>query len=144
MVETATHARLVARILDWVAETHRDRDLCSYSDVSSDDPQSMPPRIYGFVPDVFARTLEDDLVIVGEAKRSSDWEVRRTRDQLAAFLRFLEGKRGAMLVVATEWSRIATAESVVSLLVRERGASRVRTVYLSEHKDHPCQLTVEQ
>lgn len=138
MVETVLHANLVDSIVSWVREEYCTRDLCLYADTSLGRFGDMPPRLYGFIPDVYVSTFADDLFIIGEAKRAVDWEASRTRHQLRAFLRFLGKKRGALLVVATEWSSVATARSVVHVLQASVGAPDVSLAFLDDTGGSAC------
>lgn len=124
MAESQEHVDLVKALYVWVKERFGDSFYDFY--ILSDLPESMekPDVIGGFRPDLFARA-PGHLTLIGEAKTIADLETEHTRQQVAAFLRFLSGAPGAVFVIATPWPAHASAKNLVSTIARQTGITNV-------------------
>ena len=60
-----------------------------------------PPKIDGHILDVYAKTLVGESVVIGESKTPLDLESPRTKEQLTAFINYLDKRQKSVLVVAT-------------------------------------------
>ena len=91
MPESATHARLVRAILEFI-----DRDFHSLTEIAVRDDSSAPvrderpPSVGGFVPDVYATDVPTTATLIGEAKTRRDLEAVHSQEQIAAFLEYLQ------------------------------------------------------
>ncbi len=131
MPESRLHSRLIMAIRLWVEHTYVHRtDIFLYVDETLSVSRQKPPRLNGFVPDVYATSLANDLTIVGEAKTGLDLETRRSREQLFAFLRHLSCSPCPLLALAIEWQYRATAKSLLQLLKRRAQAEPVTVIIL--------------
>jgi hypothetical protein len=126
MSDSAQHLALVNSIL---ALVKKDFPLTKFV-VLSDLPGSFdkPPRINGFVPDVFAEDAPRTAVVIGEAKTVQDLQTNHSRLQIAAFLRFLAAQQNGVFVLAVPWPAIATAQVIVDLELRELEPQHVKVV----------------
>ncbi len=50
----------------------------------------VPPRVNEYQPDIYARSVSEGVLILGEAKTPHDIDSGRSRGQLAAFIKHLE------------------------------------------------------
>src|SRR5262249_23124041 len=91
-----------------------------------------PPRLEGFVPDVYAVDTPPSIAIIGEAKTVLDLHTEHSRRQLAAFLRFLRQQEHGVLVLGVPWQGRATAHNLLARLCRENGAENVGVVVVDD------------
>jgi hypothetical protein len=132
MSDSAQHLALVDSILLLV---RRDFPLTRFV-VLSDLPGSIdkPPRINGFVPDVFAEDAPRTAVVIGEAKTIQDLQTSHSRLQIAAFLRYLAAQQNGVFVLAVPWPAKATARQIVELELRELEPQHVRVLISDGHE----------
>jgi hypothetical protein len=126
MSDSAQHLALVNSILALVRRDFSPRKFVVLSDL----PGSLdkPPRINGFVPDVFAEDAPRTAVVVGEAKTIQDLQTAHSRLQIAAFLRFLAAQQNGIFVLAVPWPAIATARQIVELELKQLEPQNVKVV----------------
>jgi len=93
-----------------------------------------PPKIAGHIPDVYAKNLTMESIVIGEAKTCSDLESPRTKEQLTAFINYLEKHQNSVLVLATRWSSINSAKSIVRSIFRHNKIKNVSTHYLDSYQ----------
>src|SRR5690242_6697896 len=102
MGESTQHALLVSEIVTWIRCRHSDnRGLSVLVDSNAVPPERRPGQVFGFIPDVLARTVPSSFVIVGEAKSFSDFFLPHTTKQLTAFLEYLRLQTDPTMIVAT-------------------------------------------
>lgn len=114
MPESLQHSRLVTETIAFIRTEFGDR----YAVTILDDLQSAigaekPPRIDGFVPDVYAQDAPVTFAVIGEAKTAADLETDHTKRQLIAYLRHLELQPLGVLVLSVPWQARATASRLV-------------------------------
>lgn len=80
-----------------------------------------PTNIGGYRPDVYA--FNRTMTVIGEAKPPEDLETERSRDQLKAFVRFVEADVSRHLVLSVHWTSAVTAR----ILMREVAQQRTNT-----------------
>lgn len=77
------HQKLVLEIAKYIQEKYADSKCQILMDHNDEVSSERPPAIEGFLPDVFARVIDPNILIIGEAKRVSDIEGSlHTRRQL--------------------------------------------------------------
>lgn len=131
MGESAGHTILVDSIKKYVLEWYRNSsDLCIYFDSPSGHFNDKPPEIEGFIPDVYATLLKEDIVIIGEAKTVRDLESRHSKRQLEAFLKHCFNKRKAILIIAVPWDLVNSAKSLIRFLKKKSNTESVTVKFL--------------
>ena len=121
--ESATHTRLVERLIDSVRETYSFQpSLIVLADHYSFG-SSRPHRINGFLPDLYAQDLPSTFRVVGEAKTASDLVSPRTALQLSAFCEHLRLYENSHLCLAVPWHCAGRARV---LLRRAAGEAEAR------------------
>lgn len=136
MAESNTHIRLVERLVSHIANAHA--EVAIFHDLPSCVGAEKPPRIGGYVPDVYATDAPTTVVVIGEAKTEGDLVTDHSRRQLVAFLLHLQAHphRG-VLIVAVPWSARATAHNLLVSLRAENACGRV-TVEVLDVVEAPC------
>ena len=133
MSESAVHLTLVERIVNWIKD---DASGLECALLLVDLPETLtgekPPTIGGYNPDVFCANLDRTHVLLGEAKTSADIERRHSRDQIAAYLSYLQLQQQGTLVIAVPWHAVNQMKSLVRALQRSTGANGVATVFLQQ------------
>lgn len=129
MPESASHAKLVSSLVQWIAATYFAGDTGAIL-VDSPTSNGKPPVVGGFVPDAFVDAGK--IMVIGEAKTWQDVESRHTRDQLCAFLQWCRLDEQAVLVMAVPWPVTRLAAMILRSLQRKHGCESVRTVILDK------------
>ena len=131
MPESATHAALVQDVIAFV-----ERDLGALAEIAVREDAvrplrgERPPRIGGFVPDVYATDVPTTRTVIGEAKTRADLETEHSRRQVAAFLRHLAQTPGGVFVLAVPLAAGATARRLLAELSAPLAIERPRLVVL--------------
>ena len=137
MAESVTHLRLVESLIAHISATYR--GFAVFHDLPSLVGAEKPPRIAGFVPDVYAVDAPTTVTVVGEAKTDGDLLTEHSREQLAAFLRYLALRRAGILVLAVSWKARATAKNLLISLQSELACTHVGIVVLDGvRSEEPC------
>lgn len=131
MAESAAHARLVRAILSYLElEFGPIGDLSVRDDSVSPLRCERPPRVGGFVPDVYATDVPTTITIIGEAKTISDLERERSRAQIGAFLAHLGHMQNGVFVLSVPLVAGATARRMVASAQHSLPRSATRIVIL--------------
>lgn len=131
MPESATHLGLVQQLVSWI-ETHcsnKQRGLL-FVDDPSQVAADKPPRILGYLPDVYWKTPEGRSVLIGEAKSAYDVESRHSRKQFASFFSHLRSVEEGTLLIAVPWHVVPQAKSLIRAIQRDTGSITVRTIFI--------------
>ena len=115
MPESATHASLIEVMVDYVNREFCELDNVSlYVDSAAIKSTGMPPRIGGYVPDLFARDVPQTRILIGEAKTRRDLETERSRQQLHAFLEYLSQTPSGIFVLCVPTIARVTARVLLN------------------------------
>lgn len=128
MAESVTHLRLVEILVAHITTTYG--GLVVFHDLPALLGAEKPPRIGGYVPDVYATDAPTTITIVGEAKTEGDLVTDHSRGQLIAFLQYLGARDRGVLVLAVPWQVRATAKNLLASLQREHRCNHVVTIVL--------------
>ena len=109
-----------------------DRLSIIYADLPEIIGSEKPPAIDGHCPDFYCESRERQETLLGEAKTAHDLEARHTRDQLAAYLRYLAPLGNGILIIAVPWRCVPSAKSLVRSLQRQSGCTTVATHFLEQ------------
>jgi hypothetical protein len=131
MSDSATHVELVHSILSFVNSNFSTTSFVVLTDLAGS--VNKPPRINGFVPDVFAQDIPRTTVIIGEAKTSKDLETDHSRSQVEAFLRFLGAQSNAIFILAVPWPVAVTARHIAKRYLESIHVQHVRLIICDGH-----------
>jgi hypothetical protein len=123
VAESFTHVKLVKELIDWVRREHD--QVVVLADTSIFPVSDRPPRIGGYVPDLYARVALPTRLVLGEAKTRLDLENEHTAHQLVAFLNYCHLHPGAQFVMAVPWDMSRFAGNLLKRIAAERGFSKV-------------------
>jgi len=133
MGESVSHVRLVESLLLWVATTYFRGDTGHILvDSRLLGSFSTPPRINGFVPDIYAENTSDGSLIIGEAKTARDIENRHTRAQLTAFLNRCAEDVNSLFVLAVPWDMERFAKVLLRNIQGQSKTCEVRAIVLEQ------------
>ena len=82
---------------------------------------ALPPRIGGFVPDLYVPRCFGERLIVGEAKTVQDLQRRHSLNQLATFSAFCAREPDSLLLVAVPWHARPLAIAILRQIVLDVG-----------------------
>lgn len=130
MGETEEHLELVRRTVEYIQwRLQGYAAVAVFADLPTTPRDEKPPRVGGYVPDVFATDVPTTINVIGEAKTERDLGKPHTTIQLTAFLNHLR-LFGGVLVLAVPWQARGTARRLLQDLVRTASAERVDTVVI--------------
>jgi len=131
MPESATHLRLVQQLLHWIeAHDFNKQSSLIYVDDPSRVAADKPPRILGYLPDVYWKTFGGQSALIGEAKSAYDVESRHSRKQFASFLSHLRSIEEGTLLIAVPWHVVPQAKSLIRAIQRDTDSITVRTIFI--------------
>lgn len=131
MPESAIHAGLVQAV---IAFAEQELGMLASLAVRDDSVRPLrgerPPRIHGYVPDVFATNVPTTATLIGEAKTRQDLETERSQEQISAFLRYLSQTPNGIFVLGVPRAAVATARRLVAQLHAPFPATQTRTIVI--------------
>ena len=120
MPESRDHLELVESIVAYVKKAWTTCEaLAILTDLPALPAAARPPRIAGFIPDVYAADVPTTEVIIGEAKTVRDLDTEHARLQLRAFAAFLDQQARGTLIVAVPWQARATAYNITKRMTNK-------------------------
>ena len=131
MPESATHAGLVQAIIDYMErEFGTLAEIAVREDVVLARRGERPPRVGGFVPDVYATDVPTTRTLIGEAKTQRDLETDHSRQQIEAFLSYLAQTPNGVFVLSVPLPAGATARRQVAELGMRVPESETQVIVL--------------
>ena len=136
MGESSSHIRLVEQLSSWILHQLLNGDD-GYMMIDHPDSTmtARPPKIGGFIPDVYVPCATRSGLIIAEAKTGRDLETKHSLEQFNAFLGRCSEIEGAMFVLAVPWDMVRLAEAIIRQLVNRvdaEGAHKVTTKVLEK------------
>src|SRR5687767_12395891 len=126
MAESLDHLGLVQLLLGYVERVYRPSyPVIVLHDMPGAIGGEKPPRINGFLPDIYAVDAPSSIVILGEAKTVSDLETDHSKRQISAFLTYVSQQHRGVLLLAVPWQASATARNLLRILQRRLGLTPV-------------------
>jgi len=120
MSESSSHLSLVALLAHWICANCLTGDpglmLVDHPDFTR---LSRPPKIHGYLPDVYVRDTRHSQLVIGEAKTRWDLQTKHTLDQLTAFLETRDSGLTTRLVLAVPWDMTRLARSILARICRD-------------------------
>lgn len=126
MAESTTHIQLVEEMVQWIVKAYLNGDK-GYLLIDCPDSSACgkPPKINGYVPDVFTASLPNGRIIIGEAKTTHDIERPHSEEQIKAFLRYCINYENSVFVFAAPWPMVRFVKTFIRRLQLQTGASIV-------------------
>ena len=133
MGESSSHIRLVDQLVSWILHQLLDGDDgYMMIDHPNSKANERPPKIGGFIPDVYVPSAAGKRLIIGEAKTGRDLERKHSLDQLVAFLRVCSQAENPVFVLAVPWDMVRLAQAIMIDLRNRAGAHNVNTNVLEK------------
>ena len=128
MSESSNHIDLVKLLAKWITELLPPEDHSHMLiDIPENPRQKKPPKLYGFVPDIFVLNTSRYAFVIGEAKTATDVDNNHTTEQLTAFLRKCSENNNSLLVMAVPWHVVRLARWVITHCKREARLDYIET-----------------
>jgi hypothetical protein len=124
MGETRTHTHLVELLAEWLTNGDYGRMLIDSPDRP---PQRKPPKINGFIPDIYVSNTPEYSLIIGEAKTVNDIDSRHTIEQISSYLQSCGQYERSLLVLAVPWFCVGGANSTIQYCKNKTGLMGVKT-----------------
>ena len=131
MPESAAHADLVQAIVRYAERRFGGlANIAVLEDAVRPVRGERPPKIEGYVPDVFVTDVPTTTTLIGEAKSYQDVETDHSRQQIAAFLSYLSKTPNGIFVLSVPLAAGVTARRVLSQISRSFPAAGTETIVL--------------
>lgn len=133
MPESATHAGLVQAVI-----LYAEREFGNLADIAVREDAvrpvrgERPPRIEGYVPDVFVTDVPTTKTLIGEAKTQQDIETDHSRRQIFAFLSYLSKTPRGIFVLSVPMVTAATARRLVAEINEPFTGAATQTIVLDQ------------
>ena len=132
MPESLSHISLVQSLVRWVGDNlmggNRGLILVDSPDATA---KQKPPRIGGFVPDLYVPDGLGSRMVIGEAKTARDLEREHSLEQIKAFLLECSHHGGSVFVMAVPWYQTRLTRAIIREIQRRTGMN-VSCVVLEE------------
>jgi hypothetical protein len=136
VAESLQHVRLVERAIVYIKRVYGPLyALVVMHDLPGQLGGDHPPRIGGYVPDIYALDAPPSIIIIGEAKTHEDLDTEHSRRQFFAFLKYANQQSSGVFILAVPWQVAATARNLLQRLTRQQGLERVRIVVIDDVQD---------
>lgn len=133
MPESATHAGLVQAIILYAEREFRSlADIAIREDAVRPVRGERPPKIEGYVPDVFITDVPTTTTLIGEAKTRHDVETDHSQRQIFAFLSYLSKTPRGIFVLSVPLAASATARRLLAELNEPFVGGATQTVVLDQ------------
>ena len=133
MPESAIHADLVQAVILYAEQKFGGLvDVAVRNDAVHPVRGERPPRIEGYVPDVFVTDVPNTATLIGEAKTRRDLETDHSRRQIVAFLSYLSKTPRGIFVLSVPMVSGATARRLLSELNRPFVGAATQIVVLDQ------------
>ena len=114
MGASRVHEVLVMRLVEEIRGNYGvDMDLALYSECSLMDQFPVPPIIDKYRPDVYAKEVGGERLIIGEAKTPKDLETERSLEQITSFVKHLANAGNGILILAVPWYMTPAANNIL-------------------------------
>ena len=132
MPESETHKNLVYQLTQWITKTfYQEANFFIWSDSPGTDHSKLPIRIAGFIPDVYAKSLnKKPYHIIGEAKSYDDLDTIHSEKQLLAFLRYCYNNEASLFLLAVPWDQVRYARSLLGYWKKLNQLEKVESIVL--------------
>lgn len=119
---------MVAMLKGHIAAKHgQSEDLAVFADDFAGQ-DTRPPRISGFLPDVYAKRVLRNVEIIGEAKTSNDVTSVRSVRQISAFYEYLSVIQCSYFYLAVPWFAKPKAVRLIEEMRRLHSGVKSRIV----------------
>ena len=133
MAESQHHIKLVDELASWISNTllNGDNGL-----MLIDHPKSemigRPPKVGGYIPDIFVPRGINYNLIIGEAKTANDLEKSHSVKQIKEFILKCKEFENSIFILAVPWYLVPLARSIIRKIVVECNASSVEIKILEK------------
>ena len=131
MPSSQNHHYYTHCIVSWIENNYSKNKMVVIADLDNPIGEERPPNINGYIPDVYARNIKNDITIIGEAKTQNDISNEHTKNQIRSYLDYLCLARQGILVIATQWDSVNSIKSIVKLALRDSSSDSLQTIFLS-------------
>lgn len=114
MSESREHQRLVINIYNCVRDKFP--NYCIYTDIQNHIGDNTPNLINNHRPDLYANSINKNHHIIGEAKTSFDLNLKRSEEQIMAFLYYLESRKNSDFMLSVPYCSGNAAKTILYFL----------------------------
>ena len=133
MPESATHAGLVQAVILYAECEFGDlADIAIREDAVRPVRGERPPKIEGYVPDVFVTDVPTTTTLIGEAKTQQDIETDHSRRQIFAFLSYLSKTPRGIFVLSVPMAAGGTARRLLAEINEPFAGAATRAIVLDQ------------
>lgn len=127
MRESRIHLKLVEFIKKWIEAEYSDKRVEIIGIDSLIGKNQEPPKINGYIPDIFATCIDTGLHIIGEAETEKGLDLSHTEKQLKAFIDYCL-HNNAHLILGVPWDIVPHAKKLMGFYIKECDADGVNLI----------------
>ena len=117
MSQSDAHRKLVAQVAK--ALESRCPRISIITDVQQTPGDAVPPVIDGYRPDVYARKMPANDIVIAEAKTDGDIDNTHTHNQIKSFLTYLERNGNGFFVLSVTGYGANRAKTLLRFIYRD-------------------------
>ena len=138
MAESLVHKELVRDIRYWIEANYQVRGLTFlWIDNCVEEGYVQQKRIDNFIPDIYARCLNDNLEIIGEAKTGSDIQSRHSEEQFLSYLKYCNYSK-AIFILAVPYVFRAFAKNLIGSLGSQTDTLNAHVIVIDNLMNKIC------
>ena len=118
MSQSDAHRKLVTQV-EKALEARYPR-LSIVTDIQQAPGDAVPPLIDGYRPDVYARKIPTNEIVIAEAKTDRDIDRTHTHNQIVSFLTYLERNGNGLFILSVTGHRANHAKTLLRFIYRDR------------------------
>ena len=116
MSQSDAHRKLVTQV-EKALEARYPR-LSIVTDIQQAPGDAVPPLIDGYRPDVYARKIPTNEIVIAEAKTDSDIDKTHTHNQIVSFLTYLERNGNGLFILSATGHGANRAKTLLRFIYR--------------------------
>ncbi len=142
MPSSQTHHNYTRCIVRWIEDNYSKDQMVVIADLDNPIGEERPPNINGYIPDVYARNIENDISIIGEAKTQNDVRNKHTKNQINSYLDYLCVVRQGVLVIAIQWDCVNAIKNTVKIALHGNSNDSLQVIFLSVAGERTIKSTI--
>ncbi|TAL38634.1 MAG: hypothetical protein EPN93_03935 [Spirochaetes bacterium] len=131
MSVSSTHTFYVKELIKWLQQGNDGGlEYFIHCDISNLNLGNQPPRIDGFIPDVYAKARFGERIIIGEAKTLMDVESRHSKNQYISYLKHCSCFASSALLLAVPWTMVNCVKGLLKAIMRNNNIKSIDVIVL--------------
>ena len=117
MSQSKAHRNLIKGTVDALGSRYT--NISMLVDLQENPGDEVPPKIGGFIPDIYVTRKQGHSIIIAEAKTDGDIDNRHTRDQAISFIKHLNRRKAGIFILSVTGYKADRAKTVLHFIRKE-------------------------